>query len=90
MNRKQAVNKMRKENIIDYLSLEQTFEELVKAGYTGITLKLLNIMRGEALPKPTKHNKKDDKTTSYYKVDLTEEELEMIHITLILLESESA
>lgn len=69
---------MTDKNSIHYLSLTSTIFELDKVGNTKLADKLKNILANEELPKPSKHNKKGDKTTSYYKVTITEEDLETI------------
>jgi|688.fasta_scaffold181368_1 hypothetical protein len=65
-------------NKIDYFSISEAITELSKIGQNEIVTKLENILENNEVKKPELHNKKDDKTTSYYRVNLTEEELEVI------------
>lgn len=69
---------MTKENTLDYLSLTSTISELMKVGETTLADKLLDIIAHNELPKPDKHNRKDDKTTSYFEVKISEDEREKI------------
>jgi len=69
---------MTDKNSIDYLSLTSTIFELNKIGDTKLVDKLNHILANNELQKPTKHNKKEDKTTSFYKVTLSEDDLETI------------
>jgi uncharacterized protein YpuA (DUF1002 family) len=69
---------MKKENSLGYFSLATTISELNKIGETNLANKLQDIVSKNELPKPDKHNKKDDRTTSYYYINLNEEDLEKI------------
>lgn len=69
---------MTKENSLDYISLTSTISELNKIGETTLADKLLDIISQNELPKPDKHNRKDDKTTSYFEVKISEDEKEKI------------
>lgn len=70
--------RMTKENSLDYTSLTSTISELNKIGQTTLADKLLDIISQNELSKPDKHNRKDDKTTSYFEVKISEEEKEKI------------
>src|ERR1051325_2779065 len=65
-------------NSLDYLSLSTTISELNKIGETTLAGKLQVILSKNELPKPDKHNKKDDITTSFFVVELNGPELEKI------------
>jgi hypothetical protein len=65
-------------NTIDYTSLSEAITELSKIGLKEIVTKLENILENNEVEKPKLHNRKEDKTTSYYRVNLAEEELEVI------------
>ncbi len=65
-------------NIINYISISEAITELSKIGQKEIIIKLENILENNEVEKPGLHNRKDDKTTSFYKVNLTEEDLEVI------------
>ncbi len=69
---------MTKENSVDYITLTTTISELNKIGQTTLADRLLDILANNELVKPDKHNAKQDKTTSFYSVALTEDELETI------------
>ena len=65
-------------NTIDYTSLSEAITELSKIGLKEIVTKLENILENNEVEKSKLHNRKEDKTTSYYRVNLAEEELEVI------------
>lgn len=65
-------------NTINYFSISEAITELSKIGQNEIVMKLENILENDEVEKSEFHNKKDDKTTSYYRVSLTREELEVI------------
>ena len=65
-------------NTIDYNSITEVITELSKIGQKEIVTKLENILENNEVEKPKLHNRKEDKTTSYYSVNLAEEELEVI------------
>jgi hypothetical protein len=65
-------------NTIDYNSISEAITELSKIGKKEIVTKLENILENNEVEKPKLHNRKKDKTTSYYRVNLAEEELEVI------------
>lgn len=65
-------------NTIDYTSISETIKALSTIGQKKIVNKLENILENYELQKPELHNNKKDNTTSYYEVNLTEEELEVI------------
>lgn len=65
-------------NTIDYTSLSEAITELSKIGLKEIVTKLENILENNEVEKPKLHNRKEDKTTSYNRVNLAEEELEVI------------
>lgn len=66
------------ENSLDYNSLTSTISELQKIGETTLADKLLDIISHNELPKPDKHNRKDDRTTSYFEITINEDEREKI------------
>jgi hypothetical protein len=65
-------------NTIDYNSISEAITELSKIGQKEIVTKLENILENNELEKPEFHSRKEDKTTSYYRVNLTEDDLEVI------------
>ena len=77
---------MENQNCIDYNSIQLTINELNKIGDTILTEKLNNILIFNELPKPQKHNKISDITTSYYNVTLDMDDIEKIEILFLKLE----
>ena len=76
-------------NIIDYLSIESTINELAKTKNVALVDKLLDILNNNKIAKPEKHNKKEDIETNHYKIDLSKNQLNDIIDLLIDLEVES-
>lgn len=66
--------------------MTSTISELNKIGETTLADKLLDTISQNELPKPDKHNRKEDKTTSYFEVRISEEEKEKIMDLFIDLE----
>ena len=77
---------MEKQNCIDYQSISLTIAELHKIGDTILAEKLNSILNNNEIPKSDKHNKKEDRTTSYYRVKLNAEELEKLEVLFLELE----
>jgi len=77
---------MKEENTLDNITLVTTCNELIKVGHLELVEKIQSILRNNELSKPDKHNKKNDKITSYYKVELNEEEIEIIQDLFLQLE----
>ena len=65
-------------NSINYISILEAINELTKIGNKELVIKLQNILNYNEIPKPEMHNLKNDKSTSHYKIDLTEDELDEI------------
>ena len=74
------------ENILYYDTLTTTYNELIKVGHLELAEKIQSILQTKELPKPIKHNKKDDKATSKYLIELKEEEIEIIQDLFLDLE----
>jgi adenosyl cobinamide kinase/adenosyl cobinamide phosphate guanylyltransferase len=47
-------------NIIDYLTIKSTINELTKTENVALVDKLLDILNNNKIAKPEKHNKKED------------------------------
>ena len=77
---------MIEENVLYYETLITTYDELIKAGQLELAEKIQSILRTNELPKPIKHNKKDDRETSKYLIELTEKEIELIQDIFLNLE----
>lgn len=65
-------------NILDYLTIKSTLNELIKVGETEIADNLLDILNHNELPKPEKHNLKENLNTSYFKINLSSELIDEI------------
>ena len=59
---------------IDYFSLNAAFIELDKAGKIELAEKIKNIIENNQLPKSENHNHRNDIDTSYFKVELNDED----------------
>lgn len=80
---------MTESNSMDYESISLAINELNKTGKTKLSEKLNDILLKNELPKPERHNKKEDRTTSYFKVELNEEELDTVVDLFLYLEAGS-
>ncbi len=76
-------------NIIDYLTIKSTINELAKTENVALVDKLLDILNNNKIAKPEKHNKKEDIETNHYKIDLSKNQLNNIIDLLMDLEVES-
>ncbi|WP_333808924.1 hypothetical protein [Flavobacterium sp.] len=76
-------------NIIDYLTIKSTINELAKTENNTLVDRLLDTLNNNKIPKPEKHNKKEDLETNHYKIDLSKKQLNDIIDLLIDLEVES-
>jgi len=65
-------------NSLDYFTIKSTLDELTKIGKTEIVNNLLDILNYNNLAKPEKHNRQNDITTTYYKIELSSEYLDEI------------
>jgi hypothetical protein len=74
-------------NILDFLTIKSTLNELIKVGETKIADNILDILNHNELPKPEKHNLKEDIYTSYYNIDLSREYIDRIIDLFVDLES---
>lgn len=63
---------------INYISISEAIIELSKVGQKEIVRKLENILENNEVEKKDIHNRKDDKFTNHYRVDLTEDDLNLI------------
>ncbi len=69
---------MNEENSLSYNSIRLTISELNKVENNLLVEKLKKILLTCELPKTEKHNRKDDMTTSFFKVLLDENEIELL------------
>ena len=73
-------------NIIDYLTIKSTINELAKTENVTLVDKLLDILNNNKIAKSEKHNKKEDIKTNHYKIDLSKNQLNDIIDLLMDLE----
>uniref|UniRef100_UPI004049C164 hypothetical protein n=1 Tax=Flavobacterium sp. TaxID=239 RepID=UPI004049C164 len=66
------------ENILDYLTIKSTLNELIKFGETEIADNLLDILNHNEVPKHEMHNQKDNINTSHFKINLSVELIDKI------------
>jgi CRISPR/Cas system endoribonuclease Cas6 (RAMP superfamily) len=76
-------------NSLDYYSISRTIEKLKKNGKTDLVNKLFDIINHSELEKSEKHNRKDDKTTSHFVVELEDDEFDEIKDMFLDLEVSS-
>jgi len=69
--------------------LDVTYKELIKIGEFELAEKIQFILENNELSKPILHNKKDNKSTSYYKFNLKEEDIIKIQDRFLQLEVNS-
>ena len=61
---------------LDYSTLKGTIKILSELESEILVNKLLEILHNNEIQKPEKHNRKQDIETSYFKIDLTEDEMQ--------------
>jgi len=66
------------DRILDFGTLNVTREELIRLGDKRLQSEIDRILRDNKIEKPELHNRKNDQTTDYYKLDLTDEDMESI------------
>lgn len=66
------------DRILDFGTLNVTREELIRLGDKRLQSEIERILRDNKIKKPELHNRKDHLTTDYYKLDLTEEDIDSI------------
>ncbi|QBN18074.1 hypothetical protein [Flavobacterium nackdongense] len=71
---------------LNYITIINTINELSKVEKIEISNKLLDILNNNELPKAENHNRKNDLTTSFFKIELDDEVIEEIFDLLINLE----
>jgi hypothetical protein len=69
---------IKSKDVLDYVTLQVTLEELQKLGDTRLAVQLERIMRDNRIEKPREHNKRDDKATDYYTIYLDLDEISTI------------
>lgn len=63
---------------LNYTKLKETITILSELGSEILMNKLLEILSNNEIQKPEKHNRKRDIETSYFNIDLTEDEIDEI------------
>jgi hypothetical protein len=69
---------IKSKDVLDRATLNVTIEELERIGDTRLTREVKRILTSNKIEKPTLHNKQDDLTTEYYKIDLTTADIDFI------------
>jgi len=69
---------IKSKNVLDYGTLNVTMEALKKLGDTRLVMQVERIMRDNGIEKPKQHNKRDEKTTNYYTIDLDVDDISAI------------
>ena len=77
---------MKEQNILYYTTLITTNNELIKVGHLKLAERIQSILGGNELPKPPKHNRIEDKETTRFLIEMTEEEIEIIQDLFLDLE----
>jgi len=77
---------MKDENILYYTTLITTYNELIKVGHFKVAEKIQSILGANELPKPPKHNRIEDRETTKFLIEMTEEEIEIIQDLFLDLE----
>ena len=62
-------------NTLDFISILSTLLQAEQAGKTDVVEKLDFILTNNEIEKPEKHNRKDDLTTSYFRIEVSKNEL---------------
>ena len=65
-------------NTLSYTTILSTIQYLKQEGELHLSKKLENILENNEIEKPEKHNKKNDLTTSYFRIEISKDELEEI------------
>lgn len=65
-------------NNLDFISILSTILQAEQQHKNELVEKLDYILTNNEIKKPEKHNRKDDLTTSYYKIEISKKELEEI------------
>ena len=84
--RSKTTPKIMSQNIINHISIIEAINELTMIGKNEIVIKLQYILNNNEILKPDMHNRKSDKLTSYYKIDLAKEDLDEIRDLFLDLE----
>ncbi|MES2862967.1 MAG: hypothetical protein V4666_02520 [Bacteroidota bacterium] len=65
-------------NTLDFISILSTVVQVEQEEKHHLVEKLDYILTNNEIEKPELHNRKDDLTTSYFRIDISEKELEEI------------
>lgn len=63
---------------LDYTTIKETIKNLANLESEILMNKLLNILLNNEIQKPQNHNRKQDVETSYFSINLTEDEIDEI------------
>ncbi len=89
MDTKEYKRIMNEDNILDFCTISDTLKILRLIKKVDLIIELERILEKNKIEKPFLHNKKDDYTTGFYKVDLDKNQIEVIIDLFFELEAES-
>ena len=78
MNDEEYKKVTKQNNILDFITLTITLEELIKKEKFEIAESIKQILTNNKIEKPEHHNFPDDKLTNYYRIDLFSDTIEEI------------
>ena len=78
MNAEEYKNLINEKNVLDHTTLDVTLKEMASRQEFELAGKLKSIMDNNKIPKPELHSKLYDYKTNYYKVDLSDDDVEKI------------
>jgi hypothetical protein len=87
MNNKDDKKMLDKRNVLDYTTLNVTIKELTARGQSELAEKINGILQNSSIIKPELHGQRNNMSSTYYQVDLTEEEINLITGMFVELET---
>ena len=78
MTSEEYKNNINQRDVLDHTTLDVTLKEMASRQEFDLAGKLKSIMDNNKMPKPELHSKPYDHTTNYYKVDLSDEDIDKI------------
>jgi hypothetical protein len=78
MNAEEYKNMIDQRDVLDHTTLNVTLKELVSKQEFELAANLKRIIENNKIAKPDMHNKPYDTSTTYYKVDLSNDDVEKV------------
>ena len=78
MNTDEYKQCMHDKSVLDFSTLKATVEELERLDAKRLVMEIERILTSNKIEKPKFHNKQDDQTTDYYRIDLSSDDIEAI------------